>query len=132
VHVTEGQDLAASVRVALTGAGTVREVRMFGGIGFMLNGHLIAGASQRGLLVRVGKERQAEALGRPGARPMVMRGRAMEGYIRVAAPALDARTVQFWVRLAVRYVRTLPPKSAARKPRPARGRSSGKSSGKSK
>jgi len=46
--VTEGQDLAARVRAALVGAGA---------------GNLIAGASPRGLLVRVGKDRQAEALG---------------------------------------------------------------------
>jgi hypothetical protein len=38
------QDLAASVRTALAGAGAVREVKMFGGIGFMLNGNLVAGA----------------------------------------------------------------------------------------
>jgi TfoX/Sxy family transcriptional regulator of competence genes len=119
------EDLAAQVRAALAGAGAVREVTMFGGIGFMLNGNLIAGASPRGLLVRVGKDRQAEALGRPGARPMVMRGRTMSGYVRVAAPALDA--VPRWVQLAVPYVQALPPKSAARKSRPAGGKSKGKS-----
>jgi TfoX/Sxy family transcriptional regulator of competence genes len=58
------QELATHVRAALAGAGTLREVKMFGGIGFMLNGNLIAGASRRGLLVRVGKERKAR-----GARP---------------------------------------------------------------
>ena len=61
------QELAASVRAALLGAGTIREVKMFGGIGFMLNGNLIAGASNRGLLVRVGKAREREALAQPGA-----------------------------------------------------------------
>jgi hypothetical protein len=80
---------------------------------------LIAGASTRGLLVRVGKDRQAEALGRPGARPLVMRGKAMEGYIRVDPPALNGRTVRAWSRLALPYVQTLPPKSATREPRRA-------------
>ena len=60
------QDLLARVRAALMGAGTVREVKMFGGIGFMLNGNLIGGASNRGLLVRVGHTRQREALALPG------------------------------------------------------------------
>ncbi len=69
------QELAASVRAALLGAGTIREVKMFGGIGFMLNGNLIAGASKRGLLLRVGKDRLREALALPGARPMEMKGR---------------------------------------------------------
>ena len=48
------QDLAASVRTALVGASAIREVKMFEGIGFMLNGNLVAAVSKRGLLVRVG------------------------------------------------------------------------------
>src|SRR5262249_7097526 len=69
------QDLAASVRTALAGAGAIREVKMFGGIGFMLNRKMVAAASARGLLVRVGKDRQDDALAQEGAGPMVMRGR---------------------------------------------------------
>lgn len=111
------QDLAANVRAALADAGAVREVKMFGGIGFMLNGNLVAGASKRGLLVRVGKDHQAEALAQPGARPMVMRGRTMEGYIYVDPPAANDRAVQKWLRLAVTFVKTLQPKTAAAKPR---------------
>jgi hypothetical protein len=42
------QDLAASVRTALAGASAIREVKMFGGIGFMLNGNLVASVSKRG------------------------------------------------------------------------------------
>jgi len=49
---------------ALSGAGTIREVKMFGRIGFMLNGNLIAGASNRGLLLRVGKGLQRHSLSR--------------------------------------------------------------------
>jgi TfoX/Sxy family transcriptional regulator of competence genes len=105
------------VRTALAGAGTLREVKMFGGIGFMLDGNLIAGASHRGLLLRVGKDRQREALARPGTRPMQMKGRAMEGYIYVDPPALDDGTVQACVHLALPYVLSLPPKT-----RPAQGK----------
>jgi len=49
------EDLADRMRAVLTGTGTVREVRMFGGLCFMLNGNMVAGTSRRGLLVRVGK-----------------------------------------------------------------------------
>ena len=105
------QELAASVRAALSGAGTIREVKMFGGMGFMLNGNLIAGASKRGLLLRVGKERQHEALAQPGARPMEMKGRTMEGYIYVDHPALHDRAVAKWIRLALPHVLSLPPKA---------------------
>jgi TfoX/Sxy family transcriptional regulator of competence genes len=90
--MADDQELAASVRAALAGTGVIREVRMFGGIGFMLNGNLVAAASHRGLLLRVGKDRQAEALAQSGARPMVMRGRAMEGYVYVDPPALNKRS----------------------------------------
>lgn len=116
------EDLAADVRAALAGSGALREVKMFGGIGFMLNGNLVAGASKRGLLVRVGKDRQPDALSRSGARPMVMRGRTMEGYIYVDPPALNNRAVQAWMKLAVGFVQTLPPKTAGSRPKRAKGK----------
>src|SRR6516165_9075408 len=106
--MADNQELAASVRVALAGAGDIRELRMFGGMGFMLNGNLVAAASHRGLLLRVGKDRQAEALTQSGARPMVMRGRTMEGYIYVDPPALNKEALKNWLRLAIAYVQTLP------------------------
>lgn len=113
-------DLATYVRESLaTAAATVREVPMFGGIGFMLNGNLLAGASRRGLLLRVGHERAGEALARPGARPMVMRGRTLEGYVYVDPPALGAEAVRSWIELALPYVRALPPKAAKKRPRKA-------------
>ena len=119
--MADNQELAASVRAALSEAGDIREVRMFGGIGFMLNGNLVAAASGRGLLLRVGKERQTEALAQTGARPMVMRGRTMEGYVYVDPPALNKQAVQNGLRMAVAYVQTLPPK-AKRKTKQRKGK----------
>ena len=115
--MADDQDLAVSVRDALKSSGAIPEVRMFGGIGFMLNGNLVAAASRRGLLARVGKDRQVDALALPGARPMLMRGRTMEGYIFVDPPALNQRAIVEWLRLAVCYVKTLPPKSAQKSKR---------------
>jgi len=92
---------------------------MFGGTGFMLNGNLLAAASQRGLLVRVGHDRYREALSRPGARPMVMRGRTMDGYIRVDPQVLDARAVESWLQLAIGFVKTLPAKVPTSRPKRA-------------
>jgi TfoX/Sxy family transcriptional regulator of competence genes len=109
-----GDDLADAVRRALEGpeGGKIREVRMFGGVGFMLNGNLLVGASQRGLLVRVGENSQSEALQRPGARPMIMRGRTMKGYVYVDPPELTAHAVKLWVQMAVRFVSSLPAKAS--------------------
>lgn len=101
--------LVAQVRAALADAKPLREVKMFGGIGFMLAGNMLAGVSDRGLLVRVGKDADAEALSRPGAEPMIMRGRKMAGYIRVRE-GLDARSVKSWIKLARAHVETLPAK----------------------
>src|SRR6516225_7623398 len=77
-----GEDeLAARVRACLAGVEGVSEMKMFGGVGFMVNGNMLAGTSKRGLLLRVGKERHAEAVAEPGMRAMQQRGRVMEGYV---------------------------------------------------
>ena len=111
------ENLAERTRAMLAGAGAVREVRMFGGLCFMLNGNMVAGTSKRGLLVRVGKERHAEALARPGARPMEMTGRPMEGYVFIDPPPSDERALQDWLDLAIGFVKTLPPKAPKAKPK---------------
>lgn len=109
------EKLATRVRAALADASSVREVEMFGGLGFMLNGHMIAAASHRGLLVRVGAPGMAAALDR-GAQPMIMNGRQMQGFVWISGTA-NARTVKSWLRAARAFVETLPAKkdSAARK-----------------
>jgi TfoX/Sxy family transcriptional regulator of competence genes len=119
------EDLAVSIRTALHGAGAVSEVKMFGGIGFMLNGNLVAAASNRGLLARVGKDHQGDALKQAGARPMVMRGRTIEGYIRVEPSALTHQALRELLRLAVTFVQTLPPKKNTAKPQRAKGKRKG-------
>ncbi len=111
------EDLAGRMRVALAGAGVVREVKMFGGLCFMLNGNMVAGTSKRGLLVRVGKDQQPDALARPGAKRMEMTGRPMEGYVFVDPPPPDDRSLQDWLVLALAFVKTLPPKAPKSKSR---------------
>ena len=108
------EKLTKHVRSALADTPQLEELKLFGGVGFMLNGNMIAAASDRGLLVRVGEVGEAEALGRPGAAPMLMSGRKMKGYIRVTG-ALDARSVKSWLRLARAFVETLPTKKRAAK-----------------
>ena len=116
------EDLADRMRAVLAGTGTVREVRMFGGLCFMLNGNMVAGTSRRGLLVRVGKDRHAQALARPDAKPMEMSGRPMEGYVFIDPPPPDERGLRDWLELAVTFVNTLPPKLP--KPKRRSGRTS--------
>jgi TfoX/Sxy family transcriptional regulator of competence genes len=93
---------------------------MFGGIGFMLNGNLLVGASKRGLLLRVGKDAQSQALAVPGTRLMEMRGRAMEGYVYVDPPVAPG-AVREWVDMARAFVGTLARKRKMKaKQQPAR------------
>lgn len=108
------QDLAQHIRRALAGAGDIREVKMFGGVGFMLNSNLVAAASKRGLLARVGEAHQKEALVGRGAKLMEMRGRTMKDYIRLDPPALEEHTVATLLGLAVAFVKTLSAKAARR------------------
>ena len=104
------EDLAERMRAVLGGTGAVREVRMFGGLCFMLNGNMLAGTSKRGLLVRVGKAQQSDALTRRGATLMEMVGRLMEGYILVDPAPRDEQGLRDWLELAIAFVKTLPPK----------------------
>jgi TfoX/Sxy family transcriptional regulator of competence genes len=118
--MTVEEDVAADVRAVLAGAGDLSEVRMFGGIGFMLNGNMVAGVSKRGLLLRVGKDRYAEALAQPGVRRMEMRGRPMEGYVYFELQALTDRersALGTWLENASDFVRTLPAKSTGARPK---------------
>jgi hypothetical protein len=109
--------VAAEVRAALAKAGeAVREVKMFGGIGFMLNGNMVAALSKRGLMLRIGRERHVAALARPGVRIVEMRGRAMPGYVSVDPTILIGGALDAWLDEAVAFVRTLPPKIANVKP----------------
>jgi TfoX/Sxy family transcriptional regulator of competence genes len=110
------EDLAERIRAVLAGTGSLREVRMFGGLCFMLNGNMVAGTSKRGLLVRVGKDQHARALARPDAKPMEMSGRPMQGYVFVDPPPHDDQTLRDWLELAVAFVNTLPPKSSRSTP----------------
>ena len=102
-------EIAARLRTALRGKG-VKEKAMFGGICFLLRDHMLCAGSKRGYLFRVGKERSADALTRPGARIMEMNGRRYEGYIRVDPARCDARALRQWLNLAEKHAAALPPK----------------------
>ena len=105
------QDLVPRMRALLAGVGSVNEMKMFGGIAFMLNGNMLASSSKRDLMLRVGKDQAPHALTRPGTRQIEMRGRPMEGYIRVDPAGLDDKTLREWLELATSFVKTLPTKT---------------------
>ena len=88
------------------------EKKMFGGRCFMLNGNMLVCPMKDGsLLVRAGKERMDEALARPGAGPMQMKGRTMGGFVFVSGDAVeDDDRLLDWIDFARAFVATLPAK----------------------
>jgi TfoX/Sxy family transcriptional regulator of competence genes len=114
------QDLVPRMRHLLAGAGNISEMKMFGGIAFMLNGNMLASSSKRGLMLRVGKDQAPQALTRPGTRQIEMRGRPMEGYIRVDPAGLDDKSLREWLALATAFVKTLPAKASKPKAKRAK------------
>lgn len=85
--------------------------KMFGGLAWMLDGHLLCGARDVGMMVRLGKDNDAWAFALPDVAPMIMSGRAMSGWVRAGTDACaDDETRKRLLAAAVAFVRTLPPK----------------------
>jgi hypothetical protein len=104
--------LAARIRQLVSEEPGLTEQRMFGGLAFLIHGNMAVGASSAGgLLLRVPPEQTAELAGRPHAQPFEMRGREMDGWLRVDADGLGTESeLQEWVSLGVAYARRLPRK----------------------
>ena len=83
---------------------------MFGGVCFLLDGNMLCGSGKTDFMFRVGKAQDAEALAKPGARPMDFTGRAFPGFVWVDPGKCDSRALKRWVTLAENYVAALPPK----------------------
>lgn len=104
------EGLAQLMRDDLAGE-PVTERKMFGGLAFLLHGHMICGIHKGGAMFRVGKPNEAAALTIDGASPMMFTGRPMSGMIDLSDPATgdDARRGRA-LALALGFVKALPPK----------------------
>lgn len=99
------------VRAELEGVGGLGEKAMFGGLAWLLDGHLLCAASSRGMLARLGKGEDSWALALPDIETLAMRGRALPGWVRVTPEASrdDATLRRRLIAAALAFVRTLPP-----------------------
>jgi TfoX N-terminal domain len=102
--------LVMRMRQALADHKRVTEKKMFGGVCFMLRDHMLCGTGKRGFMFRVGADQHAEALVRPGARPMEFGGRRMRGFVWVDPKSCPEPDLADWLALAERYVARLPAK----------------------
>ena len=85
--------------------------KMFGGIGFMVQGNMACGVIDDRLIVRVGKDAYEEALQKPGAGLFDITGRPMSGWVMVEAEVLQSdAALAGWVEQGVEFARSLPPK----------------------
>ena len=106
------EDLANRIRELIAAERDVTEQGMFGGLAFLVGGHMaVAASGQGGLMVRVAAEDTDDLVAKPHARPFEMRGRPMRGWLRVDADGVRTkRQLEPWVRRGVAYARSLPPK----------------------
>ena len=106
------QDLADRIRELLAGDCDITERRMFGGLAFLVAGNMsVAVSGHGGLMVRVNPDATEALVTKPHARPFEMRGRAVDGWLRVDAEGVRTqRQLEPWVRLGVAYARSLPAK----------------------
>ena len=103
--------LAQRIRTCFANRSGVEEKKMFGGLTFMLNGHMCCGVVKDEIMVRVGPDRYEEALARPHARRMDFTGRPMKGMVMVTAEGLAPKdALNAWVDLAAGFISSLPPK----------------------
>jgi TfoX/Sxy family transcriptional regulator of competence genes len=106
------EDLANRVRELIAGDPDVTEKRMFGGLAFLVGGNMsVAASGQGGLMVRVEPADTDALVAKPHAARFEMRGRAMDGWLRVETDGVRTkRQLEPWVRRGVAYARSLPPK----------------------
>jgi TfoX/Sxy family transcriptional regulator of competence genes len=107
------REVAERIRTLLSGRSDVAEQKLFGGLCFMVRGHMCCAVSGRGgLLVRLGPDAPAFVFNEPHAAPMEMRGRIMADYVRVAPEGYrSASDLKKWVARAIDFVATLPKKA---------------------
>jgi TfoX/Sxy family transcriptional regulator of competence genes len=105
-------ELAARIRELVKDEAGLKEQRMFGGLAFLINGNMsVAASGQGGLLLRVDPDETESLVTEPHAQPFVMRGRAMDGWLRVDTDGVRTKPeLERWVARGVSYARSLPPK----------------------
>jgi TfoX/Sxy family transcriptional regulator of competence genes len=106
------EDLAGRIRELVAGESGVTEKKMFGGLAFLVGGNMaVAASGQGGLMVRCDPGDTDKLVGKPHARRFEMRGREMDGWLRVDDEGVKTkRGLEPWVKTGVAYARSLPAK----------------------
>ncbi len=118
------EDLADRIRALVTDEFDLTEQRMFGGLAFLIGGNMaVAASGQGGMMVRVDPAESDTIVAKTNARPMEMRGKPMQGWLRIDSKSLGTnRQLTRWVTLGTTYARSLPAKRKGDKTRSRRHR----------
>jgi TfoX/Sxy family transcriptional regulator of competence genes len=106
------EQLADRIRELVGSEADLTEQKMFGGLAFLIGGNMaVAASGQGGVLVRVDPAQSDALVATTSARPMEMRGRQMQGWLRVGPDEVRSRRqLARWVELGTSYARSLPAK----------------------
>ena len=105
------ESLAERIRHALARKKGIEEKKMFGGLCFLLNGHMLVGVWKNSLIARLGPEQGEEALLEPHVRKMDITGKPMKGWIMVEPEGVaDNDQLKTWIQQAAKFVGKLPGK----------------------
>ena len=106
------ENLADRIRELVADESDLTEQKMFGGLAFLIGGNMaVAASGQGGVLVRIDPAETDRLVAATSARPMEMRGRPMQGWLRVDPEHLRTkRQLAKWVELGTTYARSLPTK----------------------
>ena len=105
------ESLATRIRDALARKTNIEEKKMFGGVGFLLNGNMLVGVWKDSIIVRLGHDRYDDALVEPHVREFDITGKPMKGWIMVESEGVkDDDQLHDWIGRATTFVKTLPKK----------------------
>jgi TfoX/Sxy family transcriptional regulator of competence genes len=109
--MTFDQGLSRRIRVLLGSMDGLEEKKMFGGVGFLLNGNMVCGVNRDNLVLRLAPERAQAALAKPHVQPFTMGGRSMAGWIVVTPEGCrQDKDLKKWVQESLAYIASFPPK----------------------
>jgi TfoX/Sxy family transcriptional regulator of competence genes len=105
------EKLAQRMRHELMGLPNLEEKKMFGGVGFLINGNMACGVHKNLMIVRVGPHRFRQALSQAYTKVFDMTGKPMAGWITVEAPGFQSdEDLKSWMKQGLDFVSTLPAK----------------------
>lgn len=105
------EDLAERVREIVNEKAKPTEMNMFGGIAFMVSGHMCVGVIKGNVVLRLGGEEAELALQNPDVRPMDFTGKPMRNFLYLEPGTTSSDSdLRAWIDKALEFVATLPPK----------------------